>query len=398
RLPEVKEGENAWGDYVQLFHLREDGSGPRLRRVGELSERQLKTLDSFGPTDDEQRKLRHAPAVRRTIAALEAASRKPRMAAPITFEDGWVDDRDVSKLCVCGRICQNQARAAALEGDVAQAGELLLVALRIAGQLAQRPTVMAQAMARNVYRAIVDSGEQILASGTIPALQSKQLRRELDLQRSHLTMGWQRALPTERAEKMSLYRSFEWQREEAVRYPCWELVFPCYGPADNVAGTIAYSLANIAPYWRRQQMITLDTLQRLTPLAQAPAEHLTELVALRNSLDKDSIDIATVMGFALAATIIHSQVAQLRMNQFSVALALNDYYRERGRYPERLGELPQPLPGDVLSGEAFRYRRVGAKYLLYAIGADRRDDGGKGPKPRQADEAGDWVWETERRR
>ncbi len=68
-----------------------------------------------------------------------------------------------------------------------------------------------------------------------------------------------------------------------------------------------------------------------------------------------------------------------------VALALRAHHAERGHHPADLGELVaggylSRLPDDpfALSGP-LRYRRLAGddKYLLYSVGADGKDDGGK---------------------
>jgi hypothetical protein len=67
----------------------------------------------------------------------------------------------------------------------------------------------------------------------------------------------------------------------------------------------------------------------------------------------------------------------------TVQLALQAFSVEHGAYPATLevlvnaGYLPQ-LPTDpfALSG-SFHYSRKGAGYLLYSLGPDGKDDGGK---------------------
>ena len=65
-----------------------------------------------------------------------------------------------------------------------------------------------------------------------------------------------------------------------------------------------------------------------------------------------------------------------------VALALNAYHEEKGTYPEGLDALVPtylkelPLDPYALKG-TFHYRRQGEKFLLYSVGPDGNDDGGK---------------------
>jgi hypothetical protein len=62
-------------------------------------------------------------------------------------------------------------------------------------------------------------------------------------------------------------------------------------------------------------------------------------------------------------------------------LAVEQYKRDRGQYPESLEDLaPDYVPKspiDPFSGQPFIYRRDGDDYRLYATGFDGRDDGGR---------------------
>jgi hypothetical protein len=67
-----------------------------------------------------------------------------------------------------------------------------------------------------------------------------------------------------------------------------------------------------------------------------------------------------------------------------VGLALEAYRRQHGAYPKTLDELtplllPQ-IPADRITGEAVRYRIVDGQPIVYSVGVDRKDDGGRPPK------------------
>ncbi len=75
-----------------------------------------------------------------------------------------------------------------------------------------------------------------------------------------------------------------------------------------------------------------------------------------------------------------------------VALALESYHRAHGAYPARLADLAPrhipALPGDLFSGKGLVYKAEGKGYLLYSVGPNEKDDGGK---PRDADPPGDDI-------
>jgi hypothetical protein len=75
-------------------------------------------------------------------------------------------------------------------------------------------------------------------------------------------------------------------------------------------------------------------------------------------------------------TAMHSNLTQL-------AFALAGYRADHGGYPEKLADLaPQYIPGiakDIFNNDAdLRYARQADGYLLYSVGPNGRDDGGRG--------------------
>ncbi len=95
---------------------------------------------------------------------------------------------------------------------------------------------------------------------------------------------------------------------------------------------------------------------------------------------------------------------QTRANLALIACALERYHHAHGEYPETLDALaPQfvdKIPRDIIGGAPLKYRRTdGGKFLLYSIGWNEKDDGGKvvGDKDGKAIRYavdGDWAWDV----
>ena len=104
---------------------------------------------------------------------------------------------------------------------------------------------------------------------------------------------------------------------------------------------------------------------------------------------------------------VHQATAttQTLLDQDSLACALERYRAANGGYPETLEALvPQfasKLPHDLFDGRPLRYRRTDdGRYLLYSIGWNSKDDGGKMEPPKEgqsktpwSDDKDDWVWQ-----
>lgn len=92
---------------------------------------------------------------------------------------------------------------------------------------------------------------------------------------------------------------------------------------------------------------------------------------------------------------------QCLIDQCVIACVLEQHRIEKGGYPETLEGLAlssgKPLPIDIVSGKPMGYRRTpDGKYMLWSVGLDRMDDGGKRIDARfnatETSAKGDWVW------
>ena len=104
---------------------------------------------------------------------------------------------------------------------------------------------------------------------------------------------------------------------------------------------------------------------------------------------------------ALGRVAMRSARAQSTASQATLACALERHWLKHGShgsYPESLAALvPQYLakiPNEAVSTEPMHYRRTDEGYVLYSVGWDGKDDGGKFLKMKDNRETGDWVWRS----
>jgi hypothetical protein len=91
-----------------------------------------------------------------------------------------------------------------------------------------------------------------------------------------------------------------------------------------------------------------------------------------------------VFGLTLPAFERMPQVAdrcEQCQNNTRIAFALAAYHCDHGRYPAKLDELSpkyiEQIPDDLFSGKPLNYRLDGNGYLLYSVGQNGIDDGGR---------------------
>jgi hypothetical protein len=90
--------------------------------------------------------------------------------------------------------------------------------------------------------------------------------------------------------------------------------------------------------------------------------------------------------------------AQVATSEAAVACALERARLANGSYPQSLDALTTKFlaraPIDFVSGAPFRYRVEGDGYVLYSVGWNQQDDGGRPGKTMFDDKDGDWVWQV----
>jgi hypothetical protein len=99
----------------------------------------------------------------------------------------------------------------------------------------------------------------------------------------------------------------------------------------------------------------------------------------------ESINLWRIPLWGLASAGQHSQEAVERQlghrDGLLVGIALEIFRREHGRYPDTLDvlvlQLLPAVPADRITGEPVRYRLNNNRPLVYSVGADRNDDGGR---------------------
>ena len=121
-----------------------------------------------------------------------------------------------------------------------------------------------------------------------------------------------------------------------------------------------------------------------------------ELWAALKKTDTPAALRGQVVGYwSLSLTLTNFQKVRVAADGISqcyeitvVAFALARYQRDNGKYPETLDALVpnylREVPWDVFTGDPLIYKPTANGYLLYSVGPNGRDDGGRTPED-QAD-------------
>jgi hypothetical protein len=101
---------------------------------------------------------------------------------------------------------------------------------------------------------------------------------------------------------------------------------------------------------------------------------------------------------AMSGALEHAERLLGQRDGLTVAIALELHRRRHGAYPASLDALVPGLlpavPADRISGDPLRFRLVDGKPVVYSVGVDRDDDGGRRPAKsaayKRSDEAARW--------
>jgi hypothetical protein len=121
----------------------------------------------------------------------------------------------------------------------------------------------------------------------------------------------------------------------------------------------------------------------------------TEAASYQNFFDIGE-DMVKILAPSMGKTEILQERDSINHDLATVALALRIYREEHGTFPESLGQLVpgvlDAMPTDGFAENAsFHYRREGKGYVLYSVGDDGKDDGGRDRKSAGKGEGWDSV-------
>ena len=109
--------------------------------------------------------------------------------------------------------------------------------------------------------------------------------------------------------------------------------------------------------------------------------------------------LAAIMLPALGNLPRKGAIGQATADEATLACALERYRLAHGQLPDRLEALAPDfvaaLPHDVITGAAYKYQRTADSFLLYSVGWNETEDGGKVAMKGSAWDPteGDWVWQ-----
>lgn len=159
-----------------------------------------------------------------------------------------------------------------------------------------------------------------------------------------------------------------------------------------------FAIVNKSLSWLLRPLVTGETLYSLRLWEQVePAFRLpyyeSEEVREENKTRSENVPRRyRLIGYLipnLSATFVKETDREADLAVARIGLACRIFKNRRGRLPDNLTELSpdilKEIPVDPFTGESFVYKKSGEGFIVYSIGSNRKDDGGRGTWMRYAE-------------
>jgi hypothetical protein len=318
---------------------------------------------------------------REAIALLERAAKKPECCFPVDWEaraEALVSHLAPARPSV--RLLIVEAVADARQGRTAEAMSAIETALRFSAHIGAEPTVLAQlfryACEANAVRAL-NRVMEIHPASPADSERMFNLLASID----HLE-PFVRAIKVQRCFGLSAFAQA--RKDPRLLWEVWELPrrSPWAWRAARRGGRPFLFLWQ--PFLNKDEVFYLRSMAKQISMSRLPyregRRRIEELDKERERLPRYALATRLAMPvFVRASAARDSALAWVGLAQWE--LAINVFRTREGRWPNSLDQVRHTvgwkLPVDPFSGKDFHYRLEPGGYLLYSIGENLRDDGGR---------------------
>lgn len=359
----IPAGENAGLVYEQAHNAFEN---PSVKE-------QTKLLAAFDPTKADAAKWRAADRalqeVSKALALIDQAAAMPLC----RFELDWSDPMKATMptfpatmRMLCRYKCID-AHSSARRGDFGEATRDIVTLFGMAKSMEDCPLTIPQLTRMALVSMAIKAIEDSLEYG---ALTQSHARTLFDAAgRIDIARGFKRGLQGERIYLMEMYGPDSFAHVAAS------------GGTGSVLEPAERGLASLYAhsFLSGDMAIYLEILSR-----QVEGANLSYRDAKSQGLfDKPDLPFYAVMSKMGADSMTYGfrYTAEERLNRTQVFLALQAYKARYGGYPASMKELKSrlgwKLPKDPFSEKDFIYKKQPKGFILYSVGPDMKDDGGR---------------------
>ncbi len=374
-IPRVPEGErNAADVYQQAFESL---------RISETDEDKLMST----PQKDDPELMVLARAVvtgnGRFYDLLEEATSLRYCAFPVAWDGSPMEMKfpHFAEMRECGRMLVLRSAVQAAEGHIDEAAESCAMILRMSRHVQESPTLIGQLVGGALNDLAVSALERVLSAGDPTAATCQSLFDQMaDMDQ---VAGLMRAM---RGEVTTFGRPvFDCLRRGTMTFADLRRAREDVPPPSLLEQAGRRGAQGIArPLTNLGETAYLGLMEeQVEALGRPWPESNQRLEALLSQVEHQRFPLTILTDvmmpvYSRFATARGESIAKLGTAQ--IALALTAYAGENDRYPDSLAELEASgwqLPIDPFIQEPFHYRREGEGFVVWSVGRDMDDDGGR---------------------
>ena len=311
---------------------------------------------------------------------LDHAARLPDCAFPVDWAAGAaITCPHYAKMREAARALIARTRLLSVEGKHDEAVDSIITMVNIAEHAKAEPTLIGQLVGYAIQNIAADAARTAL-SGAAPTREA--CRRAFDRIGAIDQVGpFVTAMKGERLLGIDVYDGLRTGRYAVQDWIGWLRDGLRDGLGERVIGwyaTFGRPLLNLDEVsYLRAMAQQIDAVS--VPSAQAE-DHLKRAAEAWEQIPAYRAVVSSMItpGFNRAVRSRDEKTALLGALQ--IALSLKGYRAAHGAYPETLAKLEADgwdLPVDVFTGEPYLYRRDGAGFVVWSVGLDKDDDGGR---------------------
>ena len=373
---EIEERLDMWAGLLER-HDAELKADEEWQAVVEILKKPAEAL-----TPDEWALMTHQAEVHEDLVlAIRAAAGRGGPVYPMDYAQPYEEDGPhLARMREFARLLSVHARVSAKAEEYDEAAEDIVAILNLEMAMSGEGLII-HALVRGALRVIaIDTTTDSFAPGRMSLEATSRLFQRLSL--SNVPGEFREALIGETIFGIGLF--------EDARTTGWSMA---RNNEFKKGGMVTASLRSFLllierpafiPVFNLDESEYVECMERLIRAATLPHYGRTEMV---ESLEKyiGELPRARKMTSIMLPALIRSLKAQARLeasiNVTRLGIVVEDWYREYGSYPDSLQQIAYwfdgELPVDPFIGDAFRYIVDEDLFLVYSLGVDIEDDGGR---------------------
>jgi hypothetical protein len=389
--PNIPDAENAALVYAEAFKLLPSQSvvdSPDYEQLLLFADAEKRKAD---PKSWERARILVRKYEKALLIAERAASME-RCRFPVKWEDGFsATYPHYSRLRLLAQLANASGLVAARDGGMDDAVRWMALSLRMSEAIENEPILIGVLVRKAIINITSRNLQEVLRYGGLDNEQTSRLSSLLA--ESDLRQDYLRAIQGERATGLI---AFEQIREDPRLF--FESVDLEGGPiiprlTVTVLKPLLYSDERF--YLRHMGKVIADAKLPITVSRGDGPEDDLEGVHLWQA----PVSSLLLPVFSRAKTAVYESLAETRICR--IGLDLEAYRHRHGEYPDSLARLSfsdTEMLEDPFGGKSFIYKRQAKGFILYSVGPDMKDDGGRPVSDEQGQDSakGDIVWRVSR--